>query len=541
MRWTLCCVNQEKSRGNQWSGTLRALAVTGLLAAQLGCSSSDGSDDDGAEPVGGSAGTMLGSGGTSAGTGGSSAGSTGKGGSSTGGSSTGGSSTGGSSTGGSSTGGGSGLFTVDVSVSPEIETVGIVTWSIATSISEAYIEFGRDQNAFEFRAPVDLMEAQYRTLLLGMKASTQYYARITAKNGATTYTSDVYPVMSGTLPSGLPAFEVDDRNAAALWEGGGFTVQCTGLGTLGAPGGGSTTETYAFIFDKDGDPVWAYVLTDTPVSGCSRARMSVDGKSMWVGNFNNAASNGYVMRISMDGRETEDIMIRARNHDFAFLPNGHLLYWEQQNGGGYTDGKEGPDTIREMDPVTRTVTDLYDEMTDFSAQINDSQGSHTNQINYVPELDAISFSMRHTSTVGLISYPAGELLTVFGGPITRYPNMAWEYQHGHHVRRDHVVIFNNNGSNGGSSILGFQFDMTTNTATPTLDYSSGKASGAFGDVKELPNGNLYVTYSTSGIIHEISADGTLLREVTTRGAIGYSEHRKDLYGPPPPFDTESNP
>ncbi|HEY3495831.1 MAG TPA: aryl-sulfate sulfotransferase, partial [Polyangiaceae bacterium] len=380
---------------------------------------------------------------------------------------------------------------------------------------------------------------EYRTLLLGMKPSTQYYARITAKNGASTYTSEVLPLMTGFLPNGLPTLEVNDSNAAGLWEGGGFTVQCTGLATGGFPGGGGgPDDSYAFVFDKDGDQVWAYELTDTSVAGCSRARMSVDGKSMWAGNFNNADSNGYVMRISMDGLETEDIMIQARNHDFAFLPNGDLLYWEQQNGGGYTDGKEGPDIIRSMNPATRVVTDIYDQLEDFSEQIEDSQGSHTNQINYVPELDAISFSMRHTSTVGLISYPAGELMTVFGGPITSYSNMDWDFQHGHHVLADRVFIFNNNGSNGGSSILGFQFDMAASTATPTLDYSSGKSSGAFGDVKELANGNLYVTYSTSGVIHEVSASGTLLREITTSASLGYSEHRKTLYGPPPPFDAE---
>jgi hypothetical protein len=57
-------------------------------------------------------------------------------------------------------------------------------------------------------------------------------------------------------------------------------------------------------------------------------------------------------------------------------------------------------------------------------------------------------------------------------------------------------------------------------------------------VKELANGNLYVTYSTSGVIHEISATGTLLRSITTTGSLGYSEHRATLYGPPPPFDED---
>jgi Arylsulfotransferase (ASST) len=257
---------------------------------------------------------------------------------------------------------------------------------------------------------------------------------------------------------------------------------------------------------------------------------------MWAANFNNASTMGAVMRVAMDGLDDpETISIRARNHDLAFLPNGHLLYWEQQNGGGYTNGKEGPDTIREMDPDTMVVTDIYDEMTDFADQINNSAGAHTNQVNYIPELEAISFSMRHTSTIALISYPVVKLLAVFGGPITTFSNMDWTIQHGHDVHADHLWIFNNQATSGASAVLGFDYDLATKTATPTLTYANGLSSGAFGDVKEQPNGNLYVTYSTAGVFHEITQTGELLREVTTTASCGYSEHRATLYGAPPPY------
>jgi hypothetical protein len=54
-------------------------------------------------------------------------------------------------------------------------------------------------------------------------------------------------------------------------------------------------------------------------------------------------------------------------------------------------------------------------------------------------------------------------------------------------------------------------------------------------VKELPNGNYFVTYSTSAVMQEIDASLNLLREVTTTESIGYSEHRATLYGDPPPY------
>lgn len=514
------------------SGSGSSSGTSGTVAGAGAASGAASSGTTGA--VGAGAAASSGSGGTS---GGATSGNGGASGGATSGSTSGG-------TGGSAAG--SAVFTVDIALSstiakemelevPGIGTVGIVQWSIDAPIDSAYIDFGRDQNNFEYRAPVDLAEPGYRTLLLGMKPSTTYYAQIVAQAGVNTYTSDVYPVETDALLNGLPVFNVNDVDATALYAGGGFTVNCTGI-TAGGFGGGGGGRSFAFILDKDADLVWAYELTDTVTAGCSRARLSFDGKSMWSGNFSNVSPDGALMRVTLDGLgEPETYSLPGRNHDFAMLPNGHVLYFEQQNGGGYTNGSEGPDTIKELDPETGMTTELYDETRDFAAQIEESNGAHTNYVTYVPELDAISFSLRHSSTIGLISYPDAELLAVFGGPLSTF-DISWNIQHGHHVLADHILIFNNEGTNGGSSILGYQFDIATSSATKYFDYSSGNSSGAFGDVKELPNGNLFVTYSTSGVLHEVNADGELLREITTSESLGYSEHLGALYGSPPPFD-----
>ena len=46
-----------------------------------------------------------------------------------------------------------------------------------------------------------------------------------------------------------------------------------------------------------------------------------------------------------------------------------------------------------------------------------------------------------------------------------------------------------------------------------------------------------MTFSDTGVFHEITKTGTLLRQITTTTAVAYSEHRATLYGPPPPFAT----
>jgi hypothetical protein len=418
-------------------------------------------------------------------------------------------------------------FTVQIAPSAAIPTVGIVTWSVDVAIDSATIVFGRDASAFELTAPVDLTQSGYRTLLLGMKQATTYYVEVRATGGGTTYVSDVIPFKTGYLPNGLPVFTVADQDAASLDSGGGFTVSCNGLG------GGTST---AFVFDRDGDLVWALDLTSTAATACTRARMSYDGQYLWAGNFANDSTDGALYRTTMDGLgPAATWKLPGRNHDFAMLPNGHTLFFARNDGGVPVGMTEGPDSIEELDPDTGAVTVIYDEATDFGALIDAAKGAHTDQVNYVPALQAVSFSMRYLDTIGLVSYPAGTLLATFGGADTDFAAMSWTVQHGHQVLADHLWVFNN--TNGPEAhVLGFSYDRGAKTATTTLDYNAGISCSTFGDVAELPNGNLYVTYSDTGVFQEISSAGRLLRQVTTTTPVGYSEHRASLYGAPPPFD-----
>ncbi len=482
----------------------------------------------------GSGGSSSGSGGSSSGSGGSSSGSGGSS-SGSGGSSSG---SGGSSSGSGGSGqSGSATFTINITQSTAVATVEIVTWSVNVSIDSAVINFGRDQSNFEFQATVDLTQSNYRTLLLGMKQNTKYYVQIVAQGGGKTYTSDTQNVTTGYLANGVPVFTVTDMNASALYAGGGFTVGCTGL--AGIPGQSGTSKTYVFIIDKDGALVW--VLDETSnaaVTNCSRARMSYDGQYMFAGNFANTSTSGAVFRIGMDGVGSgQTWMLPGRSHDFAILPNGNVVYFKMDNSMANTT--TGPEEVMELDTSTGNSTLIYDEGTDFGTLISSASQkvAHTNSITYSPELKAITISMYFLNTVAAISYPGGKLISTFGGTQTDYSAMAWTGEHGHDVWPDHVWIFNNAGLNSANAhVLGFNYDGNNKTATATLDYNPGIGDSTFGDVKELPNGNLFVTWSDNGQFHEITKTGTLLRKITTTTAVAYVEHRATLYGPPPPYD-----
>jgi len=464
-------------------------------------------------------------------------GSTGSGGSASGqGGSTG---TGGSSTGSGGTGQtGSATFTINVTQSTAVATVEIVTWSVNVSIDSAVINFGRDQTSYELQAPVDATQSpNFKTLLLGMKQNTTYYLQIVAQGGGKTYTSQVVTMMTGFLANGVPAFTVTDMNASALYAGGGFTAGCTGL--AGIPGQSGTSKTWVFIIDKDGALVWVLdESNNAAVTNCSRARMSYDGQYMFAGNFANTSTAGAVWRIGMDGMGAgQSWNLPGRSHDFAILPDGNVVYFKMDNAMANTT--TGPEEVMELDTSTGSSTLVYDEKTDFGTLIGSGSQkvAHTNSITYSPELKAISISMYFLNTIAVVSYPGGKLLDTFGGTQTNYSAMSWTGEHGHDVWPDHLWVFNNAGlSAANAHVLGFSYDTNAKTATQTLDYNPGLSDSTFGDVKELPNGNLFVTWSDNGQFHEITKTGTLLRKVTTTTAIAYVEHRATLYGPPPPYD-----
>jgi hypothetical protein len=505
------------------------LSLALLLSSCKSAGSSDGTG--GSSGSNGSGGSNSGSGGMSSGSGGSGTGgsSSGKGGSGSGGSSSG---SGGTGTAGTAT------CTIKITQSSAVPTVETVAWSVNVSIDSAVINFGRDQSNFEFQAPVDQKQSpNFSTLLLGMKQNTKYYVQIVAQGGGKTYTCDTQNVTTGYLANGVPAFTVNDMNASALYAGGGFTVGCTGL--AGIPGQTGTSKTWVFVIDKDGALVWVLdESNNAAVMNCSRARMSYDGQYMFAGNFANVSTAGAVWRIGMDGTGSgQSWSLPGRSHDFALLPNGNVVYFKMDNSMNNTT--KAPEEVMELDTSTGNSTMIYDEGTDFGTLITNGRGmAHTNSINYAPELNAISISMYFLNTVAVVSYPGGKLLRTFGGTQTDFSAMNWMGEHGHDVWPDHLWVFSNTGTTGSGNahVYGFTYDGNAKTATQTLDYNPGVADSTFGDVKELPNGNLFVTWSDVGRFDEITKTGTLLREITTTTAVAYVEHRAKMYGPPPPFD-----
>lgn len=493
--------------------------VLSLLVSSMGCSEApaDPATVAGAAGAGGS--SQAGAGGTGAAGGGGSAGASGTSGGAAGssagagGGGAGGIAAGGEGAGmsGAASGGTSSAscgFDVEASVSTKIPTVGIVTWSSSlANIESAVIEFGPDVT-YGMTAPVDLTEPNYRTLLLGMKASRDYHLRVVATANGQRCESPDFTLTTGPVPNGVPAPDVETSRPNEL-QGGYLVTARWGFGN-GGP---------AMILDRDGDLVWWYEALDDVI----RARFSFDGQSMWIRNTAQMDGIGEVLRVSLDGLEEESWDLPKTTHDLAVIPDGHL--------GLIAHASNGCDEIVDFNPEDGSLTTLFN-----AADAHGATNCHVNYLAYHAEDDSFVFSDWANDALVKITR-TGELVWVLNGEASDFTGTSWTNQHGVHLLSpNHLLVFSNGPSQGPSLVFEYQLDPTSGVATELFRYDADINAQHGGDVQRLDNGNTLVTYSSAGVIHEINPAGELVQalEWSIDGAVSYSEKRMSLYGGPPP-------
>jgi hypothetical protein len=402
-------------------------------------------------------------------------------------------------------------ITAQSSLSTAIPTVGIVTWSTTLgNVTSAEIDFGLASTGPTMAAPVDLTQPSYRTLLLGMKGSSSYLFHIVVNSSGGSCTSPDYTITTGAVPSNVPKQTVTMSNAAAHDKG--FIVTSSGL-----------TGKLAYILDADGAPVWWATAPSEP----SRVHMSWDGTKMYMMALNVQNANvGNIQSVAMDGTGTQTLSgFTTSHHDLTAIPGGlATMLWNKS-------GTDAPCSLVERADSTGTITTVVADL----GSVYNSSTFHSNSIHYYPSDDTYTVGDRNPSLYVKLTR-AGALVWQFGGSnpkdqskfFTNVP--VWSVNHGHQLLADGTFLFFNNTPNEAWE---YQLDTATMTASKTLTYTaSGASSTVLGDVQRLPNGNILVTFSTSGQIHEIDPSGKLVMKIAA-SSYGYSEFRESLYGPPP--------
>jgi hypothetical protein len=378
-------------------------------------------------------------------------------------------------------------------------TVGIVTWSVNRDrVTDARIEFGLD-GELTMTAPVNKVEAENRTLLLGMKPDRTYTFQIVADE----WQSEMFTIETGP-PTDLVRvrrFDVYD----ALAREPGFIVTSYWQGQEKAT---------AFIIDSDGEIVWWY---ESPLNGICRARMSADGKNMWMVVSDN--NGGLIARTTMDTLDGQTYDVGA-SHDLTAVKGEVMAYLDYSEGDCDSIFEIVPDgTVAEVVETQGAVTNLR---------------CHGNALRYSKTEDVYTYS-DVASDIYVFDRTTAKLLWKLSDRVGS--NTAWGgSNHGHHLLDDSILVFGNHGGTDGNSAA---FEYTLD-GRQIRKYDSGLRAQNLGDVQRLPGGDTLVSYSNDdSYIHEIDDQNNLVMRIDLGAggpALGYIMWRPSLYGPPSDID-----
>jgi hypothetical protein len=420
-------------------------------------------------------------------------------------------------------------------VSSTIGPVGIVTFTVSgvSALDSAEIKFGLD-TTYGLSAPVDVSTAStdYRTLLLGMKASKAYHYQIVGKSGGATCTSPDYTITAGGCPTSIKRPTVATTSGVNKSQlDGGFVVM---------EGYKATTDDYAYILDGDSDLVWCY--HPTGFSDLTATRMSWDGKYMWIAHGNVPSGTSHMGRVSMDG-DFKDYTSQfpGLNHDAVVLPNDEAVAYIAYSTGTCDD-------IKEWSPTTGTSKTIINASSVFS----DGGACHCNAIKYDDSDDTLIVSEDDRSAYFKVTRQGVVKWILGGGTKNQFDKSGggastWTGEHNLHIIGTdaaglyHLLFFNNGtsgtSSSGTSSVAReIALDLKAMTTKAVWSYTANINNTVMGDVQRLDNGNTIIAYSLSGVIHEVDSTGKLLQSLTWgsgSGSIGYITKRKTLYGPSP--------
>ena len=408
---------------------------------------------------------------------------------------------------GAAGGTGTATFTVQVQLASAVNsaapgTIGIVTWTAqpvaASALVEAHIEFGLD-TSYGTSAPVDLALADHRTLLLGMKPAKTYHFRVVARDASATYTSNDYTVMTGPATTTVSISRFQVMNATARKRGFIITSYWQGTGSA-----------VPFILDGDGEIVWWG--RGGPAGGIARARMSADGKNMWMTSASNTGNP--IQRLSMDTLDAQTYANAVGSHDLTAVSGATMAFLEY--------GESDCDSVYEIDP-SGTKREIFE-----SQGVVNTSGCHGNALRYSQKEDVYTYS--DVSQDVFVLNRSGQVQWRLSQRVMSGRGAWGGVQHGHQLLDNSIIILANNGAGNNMSAM-IEYSLT---GAELRRFVSGDYTQNLGDVQRLPGGNTLVTFSNASVIKEIDGQDNVVLQINGASGtrLGYALWQESLYGAP---------
>ena len=432
----------------------------------------------------------------------------------------------------------------------EIPTVWRVSWTPDES-GTSFIEYGQDE-AFDLRTPdLACAEGACSSLLLGLKAGHDYQWRaVTQLASGERLTSPAATLALDPAPQDLPAVTLSSVDEARL-QPGGFVM----VGLI-QPTGGRVA-----ILDREGDWVWFSSALEGLVT--SAARVGADGESILYASYDAQQKDdvGKITRLGLDGTVLSETRTPMAHHAFTELPEGGFAYLGMESREVEVEGEPGlvlGDLLLEVEEgatseaVPEPVFAFHDDYGQspwpvcshytFSASGNGAADwTHANSLTYEPAERAYYLMSRNMDALLKIDRDSGALLWQMGG---LYSTMSPEtedarWDHAHYSEREgnRILLFDNGSHRDpeASRLAVMSWDESAMTWKLEWEYwdPSGRYVEVLGDLHQLENGNYLASWTTSGLLTEITEGGEIVwqAELALGTASGRIRYIPDLYAP----------
>jgi hypothetical protein len=294
------------------------------------------------------------------------------------------------------------------------------------------VEFGETTEYGRSTSPVATAIGPTNVLVAGMKANTTYHMRADVEYADGTSDQDVdHTFTTGSLPAGLiPSFTVTTTPGLTPQSGVELVDTLT-----------KTTPESAFATDVDGNVIWAYLFPDAQTgSTLYPVKLLANGHFMaLVAPSSSAVESGppppgalneirefdlagnIIRTLTMTNLNAElaedhfNITLQVFSHDFAVLPNGHILVIANTirpftNLPGYPGvtkvvGDVVVDLDANMNPVW--LWNEFDHLDVNRHPMNFPDWTHSNALIYSPDDGNFLISIRHQSWVVKVDYRDG--------------------------------------------------------------------------------------------------------------------------------------
>ena len=405
-------------------------------------------------------------------------------------------------------------FSLSAVISEVVPTVASFTWTVdLDGVTSSAIEFGLDEG---YGARLDTRvddSGGYSATAIGLDPTTEYHYRATATADGTTYYSDDQTLTTGAIPSTLPEVSLTEDDGAARED---FLVTSM-----------LTVPTVAAIVDRQGNYRWWYTSSgereDWPIT---RARVARDGRSILF--LHNVPLSGEVppglqeiVRVSLDGESVETIPTPGAHNDFYEHEDGTITILAEDRRDVESEEVTGDQLIEISPDGSETVIwTVWDHLEYEPGTSEYGHWTHANAIDYDPEEGVYHVGARHISTIFKIDRASGDVLWMLGGPESDFEleGGGTEFstlQHQFEILDDGIVIFDNRDADDPSRAVEYALDETTGVASPRWEHMSDPPFFCYGmgDVDRLDSGDSLITWSTAGVVDEVSPDGEVLWRV----------------------------